>query len=166
MQQIKTGEKETQHRRKNRAAAAAALCRWLQSDHKCRNPHRVQCGQTALAQQPMEPTDHHTTALTPPSLCLSPPPLSPSLPLHCTGPHGGAAGGGGGGQFPVRSSDPNPYGMSPGVRWWGRGNGGGVQGQGCIRRRERGGEGGLAGTPLLLGSPYGPRRRQAKNFSS
>ena len=27
----------------------------------------------------------------------------------------------------------------------------------------RGGEGGLAGTPLLLESPYGPRRRWAEN---
>ena len=34
--------------------------------------------------------------------------------------------------------------------------------QGCIRR----GGGGGAGTPLLPASPYGPRRRQAKKFSS
>ena len=29
---------------------------------------------------------------------------------------------------------------------------------------EGGGGGGLAGTLLLLGSPYGPRRRRAENF--
>ena len=45
-------------------------------------------------------------------------------------------------------------------------------GQGCIGRggqgggSERGGKGGLAGTPLLLGSPYGPRRRRAGNFEA
>ena len=43
-------------------------------------------------------------------------------------------------------------------------------GQGCIRRGVRGGlkgeEGGWAVTPLLLGFPYGPRRRRAKNFEA
>ena len=36
------------------------------------------------------------------------------------------------------------------------------RGQGCIRRGWGGG--GMAGTPLLPESPYGPRRRQAQNF--
>ena len=45
-----------------------------------------------------------------------------------------------------------------------------LRGGGCIRRGEggggglKGGRGGLAGTPLLLRSPYGPRRRWAKDF--
>ena len=37
-------------------------------------------------------------------------------------------------------------------------------GQDCIRSGGAGAEGGLAGTPLLPGSPYGPRRRPAKFF--
>ena len=42
----------------------------------------------------------------------------------------------------------------------GRGGGRPPPPQGCIRR----GKGGLAGTPLLLGYPSGPRRRRAKVF--
>ena len=46
------------------------------------------------------------------------------------------------------------------------GRGTGTVQQGCIRRGSGGlkGGGGLAGTPLFLGSSYGPYRGQAENF--
>ena len=44
-----------------------------------------------------------------------------------------------------------------------KGQGGGAWGgKGGLK----GGGGGLAGTPLLPGSPYGPRRRRAKHFEA
>ena len=50
---------------------------------------------------------------------------------------------------------------------WSLWSGGGFQGGGGGRdvlERGEGGGGGGTGAPLLLGSPYGPRRRRAENF--
>ena len=41
-----------------------------------------------------------------------------------------------------------------------------LRGRRGLARDVLGGGGGLAGTPLLLGSPYGPRRRRAKIFEA